>query len=563
MVRSGDGLLGQAAKDNRPLRVRDVPDGYLGVASSLGHGKPLELIIAPASVDGAVHAVLELGFFHRVLPADLELLERISESLGIAIRSSKDRTRLEELLEETQRQAEELQTQQEELRVSNEELEEQTNVLKSRRRGSRTSRRSSSRPTPSWRSRSQLLEAQKDELTRSQTAILEKAAELERANQYKSEFLANMSHELRTPLNSSLILAKLLADNKTGNLTAEQVKFAQTISSAGNDLLTLINDILDLSKIEAGKVEVHPEPVIVAHAVDALGKSFQPTARGEELHFNVRRRAGPRRTNRDATSSAWGRSSRTCSRTPSSSPTPGSVAARVSSVGRHRRLRCARHGDRHPAAPAGRSSSRRSGRQTAALTASTAAPASDSPSRATSRACWAATSCVQSQPGVGSTFTLALPVNFTAHAATADPAPRAHVSAAATRAPGTPCAALGRYRRRPRWTSTTIASTSRRHRERSWSWKTIPRFAGILRDLAHELGFQCIVTHSANDGLAAAVRYRPSAIVLDVNLPDHSGLGLLDQLKRTSATRHIPVHVASVADFSREALELGRRGLRR
>ena len=130
VVRPGDGLVGQAVKDNRPLRVRDVPDGYLGVASGLGRGKPPNCVIAPASVDGVVHAVLELGFFRRVLPADLELLERVSESLGVAVRSSKDRTRLEELLEETQRQAEELQTQQEELRVSNEELEEQSRVLK-------------------------------------------------------------------------------------------------------------------------------------------------------------------------------------------------------------------------------------------------------------------------------------------------------------------------------------------------------------------------------------------------------------------------------------------------
>ncbi len=165
VVRPGDGLLGQAAKDNRPLRVRDVPDGYLGVASSLGHGKPLEIIIAPAGVDGAVHAVLELGFFHRVLPADLELLERISESLGIAIRSSKDRTRLEELLEETQRQAEELQTQQEELRVSNEELEEQTNVLKQSQARLENQQAELEQTNSQLEEQSQLLEAQKDELT--------------------------------------------------------------------------------------------------------------------------------------------------------------------------------------------------------------------------------------------------------------------------------------------------------------------------------------------------------------------------------------------------------------
>src|SRR5262249_46505963 len=133
----------------------------------------------------------------------------------------------------------------------------------------------------------QILESQRDELAKSQLTLTEKAVELERANQYKSEFLANMSHELRTPLNSSLILSKVLADNKAGNLTPEQIKFAQTISSAGNDLLTLINDILDLSKIEAGKVEVTPEPVVVARAVDELASTFRAVADDKKLAFTT------------------------------------------------------------------------------------------------------------------------------------------------------------------------------------------------------------------------------------------------------------------------------------
>ena len=261
VLRPGDGLLGQAAKENRTLHVRDVPDGYLPVASSLGRGKPRELIVAPASADGVVQAVVELGFLRNLHPADKELLARVSEVLGVAVRSSKDRARLEDLLEETQRQAEELQTQQEELRVNNEELEVQSRSLKESQAQLEAQQAELEQTNAQLEEQAQILEHQKDELSTAQTVLTEKAAELERANQYKSEFLANMSHELRTPLNSSLILSKLLADNKDGNLTAEQVKFAQTISSAGNDLLVLINDILDLSKIEAGKVELAPEPV--------------------------------------------------------------------------------------------------------------------------------------------------------------------------------------------------------------------------------------------------------------------------------------------------------------
>jgi signal transduction histidine kinase len=197
---------------------------------------------------------VEAGFFRRLLPEDLELLARVSESLGIAVRASKDRTRLEELLAETQRQGEELQTQQEELRVTNDELEVQAVALKESQAQLEAQQAELEQTNAQLEEQAQVLEQQKDELSRAQIVLVERATELQRANQYKSEFLANMSHELRTPLNSSLILAKILADNKGGNLTAEQIKYAQTISSAGNDLLAIINDILDLSKVEAGKV---------------------------------------------------------------------------------------------------------------------------------------------------------------------------------------------------------------------------------------------------------------------------------------------------------------------
>jgi len=271
MVRAGDGLLGQAAKENRPVRVQNVPEGYLPITSALGHGAPRELLIAPATADGTVHAMVELGFLRALHAEDIELLNRVSESLGVAIRSSKDRTRLEELLEETQRQGEELQTQQEELRVSNEELEVQSRSLKESQAQLESQQAELEQTNSQLEEQAQLLEHQRDELTQAQTVLTEKATDLERANQYKSEFLANMSHELRTPLNSSLILAKILADNRTGNLTAEQIKFAQTISSAGNDLLAIINDILDLSKIESGKVELAPETVVVARIMDDHG----------------------------------------------------------------------------------------------------------------------------------------------------------------------------------------------------------------------------------------------------------------------------------------------------
>jgi CheY-like chemotaxis protein/signal transduction histidine kinase len=550
--RPGDGLLGQAAKEKRPLRVRDVPDGYLLAGSSLGRGKPTEIIVAPAMADTIVHGVVELGFFHPVIAADLELLARVSESLGVAVRSAKDRTRLEELLQETQRQAEELQTQQEELKVSNEELEEQATALKESQARLETQQAELEQTNSQLEEQSQLLEIQKDDLTRAQAVLTEKAAELERANQYKSEFLANMSHELRTPLNSSLILAKLLADNKAGNLTAEQVKFAQTIASAGNDLLALINDILDLSKIEAGKVEVSPEPVVIARLLESLTKTFQATAREKRLGFETAVDHGtPERIETDP--QRIGQILKNLLSNALKFTDTGSVSLRVFASGADTVSFAVRDtGIGIPEQQIGiifeafrqadGSTHRKYGGTGLGL----------SISRDLARLL-GGDIVVRSAPGQGSTFTLTLPLQYTGRTvvaeAAASPAPSARPAAPSRPAPPITPPAVEDDRN-----VLTPASRSILVIEDD------PRFAGILRDLAHEMGFQCVIAHTAAAGLAAAAQYRPSAIVLDVNLPDRSGLGVLDQLKHNPATRHIPVHVASVADYAHEALERGAVG---
>jgi CheY-like chemotaxis protein/CHASE3 domain sensor protein len=559
-VRAGDGLIGQAAKDNRAMHVRDVPAGYLPIASGLGQGAPGELLIAPASIDGVVHAVVELGFFGGADPAKSQLLSRVSESIAVAVRASKDRERLEELLQETQQQAEELQAGQEELRVSNEELEEQGRVLKESQAQMESQQAELEQINSQLEEQTNLLEGQKDALAKSHVVLTAKSTELQRANEYKSEFLANMSHELRTPLNSTLILAKLLADNKDGNLTQQQVKFAQTITSAGNDLLSLINDVLDLSRIEAGKVDVTPEAVSVARIVDALVKTFQPAAEQKQLRFSTTvepgvpgqietdpQRLGQILKNLLSNALKFTEKGEVALRVFSAAPGQVSFAVRDTGVGiaRHQQeviFEAFRQADgsihrKFGGTGLGLSISR----DLAALLGGTLG--------------------VQSESATGSVFTLTVPLIYTAPATgNSGPPPRATaVESAASeqrRLPADPLVAdaLGAATIEDDRDSLTRGGRSVLVVEDDVS------FAMILRDLARELGFQCVVTHGANDGLAAASKFQPSAILLDINLPDHSGLGVLDQLKRNPQIRHIPVHVVSVSDYRQVALELGAIG---
>jgi len=284
-----EGLLGKVAAEGQTMIVRDVPDGYLTIGSALGRDKPRHLVLMPALADDRANAVIELGFLHPVDDQILELLDQASAPIGIALRSARYRAQLQTVLEETQRQAEELQVQSEELRVSNEELEEQGRALKESQTRLEQQQAELEQTNSQLEEQAQILEIQRDDLERTSAAVALKARELAQASQYKSDFLANMSHELRTPLNSLLILSKLLSDNPQGNLSDEQVKFAQTIASSGNDLLLLINDILDLSKIEAGHIEVRPESVAITRLTSDLRQLFQPVAdeRGLKLEIDV------------------------------------------------------------------------------------------------------------------------------------------------------------------------------------------------------------------------------------------------------------------------------------
>ncbi len=538
-----EGLVGRAASGTAIVHLKEVPADFMKVRSGTGERLPVEIVLAPAITEKDVRAVVELGFLRPVEPRCLELIERLGESIALAVRSAEYKEKLRELLEESQRQAEELQTQQEELRVANEELEEQSKQLEE---GQSQLEEINTR-----------LEEKAHELEGTQRAVIDKAAQVEQASRYKSEFLANMSHELRTPLNSSLILSKLLADNRDGNLTAEQIKFAETIYSAGNDLLTLINDVLDLSKIEAGKVDVNTENVVVSRITDAMKRTFEPIARDKALRFEILVDDGapsaidtdPQRVEqilRNLLSNAFKFVER------------GEVSLRVTGSGERIQFAVRDTGIGIPKEQQGLifeafrqadgTTNRKYGGTGLGL----------SISRDLARLLGGELE-VESIPGVGSTFTLSIPwkraivparaasmppPRYPAAPMSVDPRARAHAAKIASTA--------------------TIAddrATIDARRRTVLVVEDDVTFAQIVFDLAHELDFQCVVAHDADTGVALAAEHLPSAVILDLNLPDHSGLSVLDRMKRNPATRHIPVHVVSAMDYTQAALSMGAIGV--
>ncbi len=289
----GEGLVGQAALGKKPILLENLPQNYFGrISSDLGQSAPSSLLLAPVFYEGEVNGVIELASFASFSEHQRTFLEHVSENIGIAINTSIARKKQEEILGISQGLTEELQSQQEELKSTNDVLEEQSRALQESQTQLQSQQSELEQTNEVLGQQRDILNEKNEALNKAQTLLEERSNEVQRASQYKSEFLANMSHELRTPLNSSLILSKLLADNVGGNLTQEQIQYAQSINSAGNDLLNLINDILDLSKVEAGKLEIRPESVFLPNFLSSLRKTFDPLAREKKLIFKVQSEPG-------------------------------------------------------------------------------------------------------------------------------------------------------------------------------------------------------------------------------------------------------------------------------
>jgi len=553
-----EGLLGKAAVDGQLIVLNDIPQGYLSIGSALGSDVPRHLVIAPTKADDRVNGVIELGFFEPVDELVLELLEQSSGSIGIALRSARFRTRLQDALEETQRQAGELQAQSEELRVSNEELEEQGNALRETQARLELQQVELEQTNSQLEEQAQALETQRDDLERASAALQLKARELEQASQYKSDFLANMSHELRTPLNSLLILSKLLADNPDERLSDEQVKFARTIYSAGNDLLVLINDILDLSKIEAGHIEIQPAPVLTERLASNMQKVFQPIADERGLALEIERDANCpvtietdrmrlEQVIKNLLSNALKFTERGSVRLSFSPVGEDRLAIKVADTG----IGIAKEQQAsifEAFQQADGTISRKYGGTGLGL----------SISRELARLLGGKIS-LESKVGEGSCFTLIIPVIYDAAMV-----PARQLAPVAAAALPSPAPAPKPRAARP---ATAVPSVTADDRAALTEGKQLllvieddATFAGIVCDLSREMGFQCIVASTAQDAIALAGEYRPHAIVLDIGLPDQSGLTVLDQLKHRDETRHIPIHVISGADQGPTALALGAVG---
>jgi len=599
----GEGVIGQAALEKQMILITEVPADYISIHSGLGEAVPQNILIVPFLYEGEVRGVIELGSFAAFDEICFEFMEQIANSIAIAVNTAQSRTQMQELLQQTQTQteelqsqAEELQSQQEELRQTNEELEERTRDL----------------------------EQQKEEireknvfLEKAQQAIEKKAREVEIASKYKSEFLANMSHELRTPLNSLLILAQLLTDNKENNLTSRQIEYARTIHSAGADLLALINDILDLSKVEAGKLEVHPEEYNIKEIVEVIQQKFNHIAEQKHLKFPIT--LGDRLPDFIYTDSQ--RLKQILNNLLSNAfkfTSQGEVALEIRRPARSEVAWLKLDADQSIAiavrdtgigVPKDKqglifeafqqvdgTTSRKYGGTGLGL----------SISRQLSRLLGGEIMLI-SEEGKGCTFIFYLPDTYSSALSqealkrSEMPSMRNITATGSDYVPPVQCltapAPISRVELPQAFSSAheeihpqeiappTPTSTS--EIENVPVPNSVPQessevpddredlelddrslliveddrnFARILMDLAHEKQFKCLLAEDGRVGLQLAECYKPTAIILDVGLPKVDGWTVMEKLKSNPDTRHIPVHFVSGSDQGMDAKRMGAIG---
>jgi len=577
-IKAGEGLVGQCVLEKKPILLTSVPSDYIVINSGLGETAPDNIIVQPVIHDGVVSAVIELGKIGSFTDIQLKLLEVVSENVGIAIYGAQSRDSVQLLLEQTQQQSEELQTQQEELKQTNEELEEQTQALKEASERLQTQQEELRQTNEELEERSEELEKQSSsladknrELEDSRELIEKKAQQLAVSSKYKSEFLANMSHELRTPLNSMLILSGILETNKESNLTSKQIEFAKTIHSSGSSLLNLINEILDLSKIESGKMELVIEDVSLSrfladtrrqflHLAEQNGVEYQLTMEDSvpEIISTDEQRVGQILKNLLSNAFKFTAEGSISVLISKASVTDAeeinvsqAIAISVKDTG------CGIPKEKiqvifEAFQQADGTTSRKYGgtglglsiaRELAVLLGG----------RLT----------LESKPGEGSVFTLYLPVDFPGK-------PRQNVSEPTEETvPLQHIEEVNEVKFSETYEKEEVQQIPDDRRDIKKGDKVMLvveddlEFAKILFSLAKEKGYMCIHASDGNTALQMASEFKPDGVLLDIGLPGMSGLTVLSRLKEDLDTRHIPVHMISGHDRRTESLKGGAIGFLR
>jgi signal transduction histidine kinase/DNA-binding response OmpR family regulator/HAMP domain-containing protein len=547
----GEGIVGQCALEKEKILLTNVPSDYVQITSGLGEAKPLNIIVLPIIFEGQVKAVMELASFDRFNPTHEQFLDQLTESIGIVLNTIEANMRTENLLKQSQSLARELQSQQEELQQTNAELEEKAKLLAEQ---------------------NVEVERKNKEVEQARQALEEKAKQLALTSKYKSEFLANMSHELRTPLNSLLILSDQLSKNAEGNLTGRQVEFSRTIHSSGNDLLTLINDILDLSKIESGTVIVDVGEVPFKDLADYVERSFRHVAENKKLGFSVHVDPDvPRSMHTDAKrlqqviknllSNAFKftetgsvamdvRTARegwnTDNETLNKAKTVIAISVTDSGIGipaekQHIIFEAFQQADG--------STSRKYGGTGLGLAISREIAGM-----------LGGDIKLSSTPGEGSTFTLYLPPSYTIksprHQATViRPAVNNSPTLAQPEPLETPAPAGAPSDCDDDSNSLGLGDNVLLIVEND------AHFARYLVDVTRENGYKAVVAARGADALRLARELLPASITLDINLPDIDGWRVLDRLKDDPATRHIPVHLVTTEEDRERGLRMGAMGV--
>ncbi|MBD6618076.1 response regulator [Komarekiella sp. 'clone 1'] len=595
----GEGLVGQCALEKQRILLTQVPSDYIRISSGLGEALPLNIIVLPILFEMQVKAVIELASFQPFSELYLTFLEQFCEILGVFLNNIAANVQTQQLLQESVTLTQELQTQQEELQQSNQRLEEQAQDLEESRFLLKQSNEELQQLNEELEEKAELLEVQNREVARknqeveqARKSLEDKAEQLALSSKYKSEFLANMSHELRTPLNSLLILARLLSDNSGGNLSDKQVEYSRTIYSAGTDLLELINDILDLAKIESGTLSVDISRIYLTDLQSSLEQTFRQIAQNKGLSFAIELDDNlpdaifndPKRLQqvlKNLLSNALKFTEQ------------GGVKLQISMDAEAAQLDGSKHSspmiafavsDTGIGIPiekqkiifeafqqADGTTSRKFGGTGLGL----------SISRELAQLLGGRIELV-SQPGEGSTFTLYLPQTYSENGETTHKQDKKEVFslqlAKSQIQEADPRTALHQP------TTSEVPLTGSRPSDLSLLAKQIPnlpnevaddrdtiqsgdrillviedddKFARILLEMAREQGFKVLVALHSKQGLILAQQFKPDAITLDIHMPEMDGWSLLDRLKRDPDTRHIPVHILSGDDRQQRGLQLG------